>query len=337
MTTSKRIAVLALGGTIAMTRHPDGSLMPALSADDLLSAVPELAGLDVVVDVHKVIEKPTPGASLTWNDLLAIAAEADRLLSTGAADGVVVTQGTDTIEETAGLLDLVHRQDGPVVVTGAMRGGGVAGADGPANVLAAVQVAASDQAGRRGCLVVFADEIYPARGVRKIHTVRTQAFTTPTGPVGQLIEGVPTFFHAPAAPRQAVPRNPWPTPTSARTVIATIGLDHDPDLLDLLGGHVDGMVIAAFGAGHVPANNVPVLAKLATRIPVVLSTRVAAGPVLSRTYGFAGSERDLLEHGLISGGTMSAVQGRTLLQLLLMSGMPHDQVANAFAAEQDVY
>src|SRR5947207_10611211 len=126
-----------------MTPQPQGGVAPASSAAALVAAVPGLADLPIEVQVRDF--RRLPGASLGFADLLALTVEIDREVR-GGVDGVVVTQGTDTIEETAYLLDLLVDGDAPVVVTGAMRAGSAAGADGPANLLAALRGAAGDQA-----------------------------------------------------------------------------------------------------------------------------------------------------------------------------------------------
>jgi L-asparaginase len=157
----RRIAVISLGGTIAMTAQTDAGATPTLSADELVAAVPGLADTGIHVEVLDF--RRVPGASLTVSDLLELAVTIETL----AVDGVVITQGTDTIEETSYVLDLITSGDMPIVVTGAMRNASMAGADGPANVLAAIRVAASTEARGTGCVVVFGEEIHSARWVRK--------------------------------------------------------------------------------------------------------------------------------------------------------------------------
>jgi L-asparaginase len=317
-----RVAVISLGGTIAMTAHADDGATPTLSADDLVAAVPGLADTGIRVEVHDF--RRLPGASLAVSDLLELAVKIDDTL---AVDGVVITQGTDTIEETAYLLDLVTTGDMPIVVTGAMRNASMAGADGPANVLAAIRVAASTEARGTGCVVVFGEEIHAARWVRKTHSTSPTAFTSYPGPIGYVAEDRVRILARPHASPTIDPRG---ATASARTAVFTVGLGDDGTLLQALGDHVDGLVIAAFGAGHVPMACVDALTDLAKDLPVILATRTGSGPVLRQTYGFPGSESDLLARGLISGSTMDPVKARILLQLLLMDGADKDHIAQVF-------
>ncbi|MFF1446152.1 asparaginase [Streptomyces sp. NPDC058295] len=320
---ARRVAVISLGGTIAMTAQPVGGATPTLSVDDLIAAVPGLADTGFHVEVRDF--RRLPGASLSFSDLFELAATIESL----AVDGVVVTQGTDTIEETAYLLDLVTTGDMPIVVTGAMRNASMAGADGPANVLAAIRTAASTEARGTGCVVVFGEEIHAARWVRKTHATSPTAFTSYPGPIGYVAEDRVRILARPdAAPRIA---SPSATDPAVRTTVFTVGIGDDGTLLQVLGDHVDGLVVAAFGAGHVPMACVDALTDLTKRMPVILATRTGSGPVLRQTYGFPGSESDLLARGLISGSTLDPVKARILLQLLLMTGADRDQINQAFS------
>jgi L-asparaginase len=325
-TGSPCVAVFGLGGTIAMAHAPDGGVSPLLSAADLLAAVPGLNDVRAELRVQDFRNKP--GASLDFADLYELAAAIDKALNDGCA-GAVVTQGTDTIEEVAYVLDLLLPTDAPVVVTGAMRNPTMAGADGPANILAAIRVAASPRARGLGCLVVLNDQIHAARWVQKAHTGSPAAFISPDhGPLGHVSEG---RIHIPVRIRRSPALSPVPR-RSAQVGLATITLGDDGTLIEALAEHVDGLVVAAFGAGHVPAAIAPVLGKLAEHIPVVLASRTGAGPVHRVTYSFPGSERDLLARGLISAGYLHPLKARIMLHLLIASGIDTDGIRKAFAA-----
>jgi L-asparaginase len=322
-----RIAVFALGGTIAMTSEGDGGVVPALSAAQLVAAVPGLDRVGAALDVFDF--RQLPGASLTFSDVLALAEEIEARVRTGTA-GVVVTQGTDTIEETAFLLDLVYPGDAPVVVTGAMRNPTMASPDGPGNILAAAHVAASPEARGLGCLVVFADEIHAARYVRKTHATSTGAFASPnTGPLGYVAEG---RAHVLTRPARLAPVQAGPPGTKVRVGLVTVTLDDDGELLRSVAGRFDGLVVAGFGVGHVPDRLTPLLTELAASIPVVLASRTGAGPVLSRTYAFPGSEKDLHDRGLVGAGLLDPYKARILLHLLLTAGAGRDEIIRTFSA-----
>jgi L-asparaginase len=367
VTPRSRIAVFSLGGTIAMLPGQDGAVIPALTGTELLSAVPGLDRLPVDLEVHDF--RRVPGAALSFADVLDLAAairamlpdaggageagrvEAGRHAGAGVG-GVVVSQGTDTIEETAFLLDLVLDTSTPVVITGAMRHPSLAGADGPGNLLAAIRTAASADARDLGCLVVMSDQIHAARWVRKIHTSSTAAFMAPNhGPLGHVVEGnvdIPVRIDrigrlgghggsggggVPGLGGLAALADSGGDPGVRRTVrvgLATVALGDDGDLLTAMGERADGLVVAGFGVGHVPAATVPALRRLAERIPVVLASRTGAGSVHATTYGFPGSERDLQEHGLISAGYLDPVKARILLYALLAAGTGREQITAAF-------
>jgi L-asparaginase len=318
------VVVLGLGGTIAMAGTEPGGV-PDRSPEQLLAAVPGLAESGIAVQATDL--RRLPGAWLRFEDVYEVLAAVEGQPSD--VDGVVVTQGTDTIEESAYLLDLLHHRPAPVVVTGAMRNPRLAGADGPANLLAAIQVAASQPARDQGVLVVFNDEIHAARRVRKTHATSVATFQSPNGgPLGYVVEGQPWFVDR-LTTRPVVPVSmPAPSP---RVGLVTVTLGDDGGGLEAYAERADGLVVAAFGAGHVPEWLVARLAELAGRLPVVLASRTGAGPVLSATYDFAGSERDLLGRGLVGAGLLDAPKARILLHTLLVAGADRATVEAAFA------
>jgi len=322
----RRVVVFGLGGTIAMSTGDAGGVVPALSADQLVAAVPGLAESGITVEVEDF--RRVPGASLTFDDLTALASAIDQKFAAGA-DGVVITQGTDTIEETAYLLDLTDTRSEPIVVTGAMRNPTLAGADGPANLLAAVQTAASVDARDLGALVVFADEIHAAARVRKTHSTSGYTFVSANGgPLGYVVEGQPRVLNRPSS-RTTAPTAVEPRPVEVGLV--TIVLGDTGALLEAAADRLDGLIVAAFGVGHVPSRVVDILTQLAAQMPVILASRTGAGSVLARTYAFPGSESDLLGRGLISAGFLDPLKARILLHHLLATGQDLAGIRAVFA------
>jgi len=319
------VTLFTLGGTIAMSGHNGGGVVARLSGAELTAAVPGLDELGEALDVRDV--QAVPSASLSFANVLDVVTAASRAVDEGAT-GVVVTQGTDSLEETAYLADLVWPHPAPLVFTGAMRNPTLAGPDGPANLLAAARTAASPAARDLGVLVAFNDEVHAARWVRKTHSTSTATFASPNaGPVGHVVEGVVRVLTTP--PR----RTPLAAPATldgTRVALHTVTLDDDGAQLAGLADSHQGLVVAAFGVGHVPASMAPVLGELAGRIPVVLSSRTGAGSVLRDTYGAVGSERDLLARGLIGSGLLDPNKARVLLRLLLANAIGRDEIADAF-------
>lgn len=321
-----RVAVFSLGGTIASTNQPGstGGVIPHLGAEELTTAVPQLREY---AQLETVAFRQTASGDLTFDDLVSLATEISARFADGYA-GVVVTQGTDSIEETSFALDLLVDSDRPVVVTGAMRNPTLAGPDGPANLLAAVQVAAAPHAVGLGT-VVLNDEIHAARFVRKTNTSSPSTFhSTITGPLGWVTEGRPRIAFRMRDHGHFIALHSMQVPPVS---LLKISLGDDGRLIGQIAplGY-GGLVIEAFGGGHVPAAVVPPLAELAVRMPVVLSSRTGSGSVLQETYGFSGSERDLIERGLISSGFLDGLKSRVLMSLILASGGGLDDVRRGF-------
>lgn len=310
-----KLIFLSLGGTITMVPSEGGGIAPKLGAAELVASVPRL-GEVAEIDARSPFRLPSP--SLTAANLVDVAGVLERAFASEGFDGAVVIQGTDTIEESAFLLDLLVAGDKPVVVTGAMRGADAPGADGPANLLAAAIVAASGDARGLGTLTTLNYDIHAARFVQKSHTTLPSAFESPlVGALGVVAEGRARFY-------VRVNRNPC-LPVAdgppAQIALIKIGMGSDGRLFDRLpDAGFAGLVIEGMGAGHVPADVAPVLGELARRIPVVLASRAMTGPVFRETYGYPGGEIDLLKRGLISAGYLAGLKARLLLGLALRAG-----------------
>jgi L-asparaginase len=321
-----KVAVLSLGGTISSTQTEGGSgVAPSLTGEALVEDVPEISE---VAEVSAESFRQVPGSELTLEDLIELATEIEGRIDKGAT-GVVVTQGTDTIEETCFVLDLLVDRDAPVVVTGAMRNPTLPGAEGPANLLASVRVATGEPARGLGTMVVLNDEIHAARFVQKTHTSNPATFRSPlAGPVGYVFEDNVRIVTRPVGRRHIeLPEETRDHPVA----LYTVGLGDDGRLLEQIGrlGY-EGLVIEAFGVGHVPSVMAKPLESLANEMPVVLASRTGSGEVHRETYGFAGSESDLLDRGLINAGMLDGPKARLFLSLLLRSGASKEEVAGEF-------
>ncbi len=327
--TRSRILVVSLGGTIASTSSEAGGVVPQLSAQDLIAAVPEL---EDVAEVSAVSFRQVPSGDLTLGDVAALS----RIISehvAGGVDGVVVTQGTDTIEETSFALDVVGDSTVPVVVTGAMRNPTTASPDGRANLLAAVRVASSPLARGLGCLVVMNDEVHAARFVRKMHSSSVAAFASPTaGALGWLSEGRVRIAMRcrPLARISAGEGEPPPV-----ALVSCFLGDDGRSLSSLAALGYRGVVLEGLGAGHVPRAMVTPLEELAATMPVILCSRTGAGDVLRDTYGFVGSESDLLARGLVWGGALDGRKSRVAMSLALGASSDSSSAVAHFARVRD--
>lgn len=326
--TLPRLLFISLGGTITMVPSDSGGIAPKLGAAELVKSVPALADI-AQIDARSPFKLPSP--SLTTANLIEVA----RLIEEGfqsGFDGAVVIQGTDTIEESAFILDLLIDSEKPVVMTGAMRGADAPGADGPANLLSSAIVAASPDARGLGTLVVLNYDIHAARFVQKSHTALPSAFLSPlVGTLGVVAERVARFY-------ARVTRNPsLPIAGGPPVPIALVKVPMGDDgriLRTLPDLGFAGAVIEGMGAGHVHADVAPILGDLVKKIPVVLASRAMTGPVFTHTYGYPGAEIDLINRGLVPAGYLSGLKARLVLGLCLRSGASSSTVRDAFAPYQ---
>lgn len=281
------VLFLGLGGTIACRLDNRGLAVARLSVADLL----DQAGLGHEAEGEDFLN--VPSSDLTFDHLNTLRKRIRRAFEEGH-EGVVITQGTDTIEEVAYTLHVWERWPGPIVVSGSMRHADLPGFDGPANVRAAHLVASAPQARGMGVLVLMNDTVHGAADVTKAHTQNVATFVSPNwGPVGIIHEDEVTFG-------RHVGQNlvlPAPSVTAGVNLLRmTLGIS---ERLVEAALESEGVVIEATGGGHVPSRIVPAIRAAVQRGTVVAATsRTGSGPSLRRTYGAAGAEADLQAAGV---------------------------------------
>jgi L-asparaginase len=309
-----RISLLAMGGTISTHATAAGAL-PRLGAAHLADAAGEQRG-DVEVRARDVLL--VSSRAVTPQHMWDLAAAVREEIEQGAA-GIVITHGTDTLEETVYALALLLDTPVPVVVTGAMRVPGSAGEDGPANLAAAIAVAMTPRFAAYGPVVVFQDEIHLARWVTKTHSTRVAAFGSPSaGPVGHVVEGRAVPLLGPLGSE----RLSRIAPPDRRVELVWAVSGADGLIVEAIAERIDGLVVAGTGGGHAA----PLLADAVLRVaaagrPVVLASRCAGGQVLARTYGGPGGEIHLLSSGLVSAGNLPPLKARLRLLFGLSAGL----------------
>jgi L-asparaginase len=319
MTDQRPVVLLAAGGTIAMRGE---RAVPALDADQLIEQLPPRVS---VPGLRAESVLALPSAQVTLGQALALARRAATVA--GGGDGVVITTGTDTMEEVAVLCAMLHAGEAPIVLTGANRPASGAGADGPANLIDAVTVATAPQSAGLGAVLVFGGEIHGAMTVRKVDSTGPAAFGSPTaGPVGRVVEGRVWLHARPILPRPlAVDR------LDKRVELVTATLGDDGSLLRAAAASADGLVVVALGAGHLPPGMLDELRAAADRIPVAITCRPDRSSMLFSTYGFEGAESDLRDSGAVCAPFLSAVAARVALLCCLGAGLDRDGIAAALA------
>ncbi|HUL79628.1 MAG TPA: asparaginase, partial [Vicinamibacteria bacterium] len=307
------------GGTISMRRDPvTGAARPALSGREIVARVPGLRR-EARLGLEDLARLPGPHVTPAW--MWRLRARALEVLDDPDVDGLVITHGTDTVEETAYLLDLTVASPKPVVLCGAMRTFSDPGWDGPANLTSAVRTAAHPEAGGRGALVVVGEEIHAAARVRKAHTQRLDAFRSSLGPVGVLDRSRVRFLTPPSRGLVLCPRR---LVTAVDLHLLAAGSDAGLLHASLARG-ARGLVLEGTGAGNVPPAVLPgIRAALRARVPVVVVSRCAEGAV-APLYGFEGGGQRLAEMGAIPGGDLGGPKAR--IRLMVALGTTSDPAA----------
>ncbi|MGY3778967.1 asparaginase [Isobaculum melis] len=307
----KRILILHTGGTIAMSEDKEtGKVMP--NATNPLLAFSAMFKDNVDLIVEDIFQIPSP--HITAKDMLLLKERIEQGVKMEQIDGVVITHGTDTLEETAYFLDITTDVSIPIVLTGAMRSSNEIGADGLYNFQSAIHVAASDVAKDKGVLVVMNDEIHTARYVTKTHTTNVATFRTPTfGPIGIIAKNKVLFF------QELITLEKHPMTAilhDVQLVKAYAGMD-STIFHALAETKMDGLVIEALGAGNLPPATLPGIQNLiAKKIPIVLVSRCFNG-IAQDAYDYEGGGKQLQEMGVIFTNGLNGQKARIKLLVAL--------------------
>jgi L-asparaginase len=320
------IHLLFTGGTISMQRDPTaGGNVPAHAGDTLVAFTPGLSEIGAYRIENWAM---VPACHLGPERLWELRERVREVAESGEVQGIVITHGTDTIEETAYLLDRTLESSVPIVITGAMRTSDDPDWDGPTNLLHAASVAADARSRGRGVLVVFHGRILAGGTAVKVHTTDLDAFAAPhAAPLGSVTGG--NLVYDPRYPMQ----HPFAQRFGgsqlqvrglpARVALIPVVVGDDGRLLDLARSHYDGVVVEAFGSGNVPPGAVPALRRwLADGKPVILATRCHFG-VVTPVYAFEGGGSRLVEMGAVPAGPRAPSQARMELTITLSAGVPY--------------
>jgi L-asparaginase len=325
-----RVLVVFTGGTISTAFDPvAGGRMPVLDGPAIVARTP---GLSDIAELVTVDRGRTPASSFTFPVLLDIAGILQSGLADPAIDGAVVVQGTDTIEETSFLWDLVVEGPKPVVVTGAMRASDEASFDGPANLRDAVRAAASPVLHGQGVVVALAGTLEPADDVTKTHATALDTFRSPNaGSLGRVEADGVTLLR-----RRAGRRHVTTDRVAERVHLVTVTVGMDGSLIEAaVAAGADGLVVAATGSGNTAE---PVRAAAARAIedgiPVVLASRCPSGAV-APAYAFPGGGATWARSGAILAGHLCAVKARVALALGLGAGLDRAGLARLLADPED--
>ncbi len=306
----KRVCIVSTGGTIAMVKVGK-SVVPYEKGNSLVTAIPELSE---IADIEMVEFSNIPSPYMTPKLMWELSNLVTKLLNEDGFDGVVITHGTDTLEETAYFLDLTVNSEKPVVLTAAMRNISELSTDGPRNILSSVLTAAEDQSIGKGVLVCLNDEIHAAREVTKTYTSNVATFDSPGyGPLGIVDDMSVIYF------RESLSREKIITERIEEkvTVVKTFTGDEGELLKKICEMGYKGIVVEGFGRGNVPSKVADVIEEIVKKgIPVVVTSRCFKGRV-APVYGYSGGGADLRKRGAILSEHPLSQKARIKLMVVL--------------------
>lgn len=319
----KHLLVIHTGGTISMSQ--DQSNKVVTNDTNPISMHQDVINQYAQIDELNPFNVPSPHMTIQHvKQLKDIILEA---VTNKYYDGFVITHGTDTLEETAFLLDLILGIEQPVVITGAMRSSNEIGSDGLYNYISAIRVASDEKARHKGVMVVFNDEIHTARNVTKTHTSNTNTFQSPNhGPLGVLTKDRVQFHHMPY--RQQALEN-VNDKLNVPLVKAYMGMPGD--IFSFYSREcIDGMVIEALGQGNIPPSALEGIQQLVSlNIPIVLVSRSFNG-IVSPTYAYDGGGYQLAQQGFIFSNGLNGPKARLKLLVALSNNLDKAEIKSYF-------
>jgi L-asparaginase len=320
-----RVAIFFTGGTIAMKMDAmRGGAVPALSGADLVRSAP---GIEGVADIEAIDFASLPGPHMTPSKMLELSRAVSAKLADPGVAGAVVTHGTDTLEETAYLLDLVLAEDKPIAFVGAMRNSSELSWDGPANLRSAVQVAAEPTARGLGVVVAMTDRMIAASEAVKVYSEAPHTFDSRDfGPLG-LIDKDRVIVSRRPAEREHVPTDRL----EERVDIVQAAAGADGRFVECaIDSGAKGLVLQALGRGNLPPAMVPAIERaVGNGLPVVITSRCPKGRVLD-TYAYEGGGKQLTQLGAILGGMLPSHKARLKLMVLLGTGWSPERIRRSF-------
>ncbi|WP_347351248.1 asparaginase [Acetoanaerobium noterae] len=319
-----KVAIIFTGGTISMTVDEKvGAAIPTLTGSQILSMV---SNIDKLAEIEVIEYAEIPGPHMTIDRLMEIRSLIQDLVKRNDISGVIITHGTDSLEETAYFLDLTINTPKPVVVVGAMRNSSELGYDGPSNLAAAVCTAISPLAMNKGVLVVLNNEVNLAMEVTKTNTLSLNTFQSPYGPIGT-IDTNDLIVHRDIVTKQFIN-----TDTIENNVyLIKSYLDMDDSLINCaVNAGAKGIVIEAMGRGNLPPKALAgVKYALKNNVVVVIVSRCPSGRVME-SYGYEGGGKDLTSMGVVLGGELNGQKARLKLMVALGYTDDIDEIRNIF-------
>lgn len=322
-----KVCIIFTGGTISMTVDEEiGAAIPTLSGEQILSMV---SNIDKIANIEVVNFCEIPGPHMSIDKLMELKNLIKQTLDRQDITGVIVTHGTDTLEETAYFLDLTIRHHKPVVVVGAMRSSSELGYDGSSNLAAAVCTAISPQAIDKGVLVVLNNEVNIASEVTKTNTLSLNTFQSPYGPLG-IIDTNDLIIYRNIAYRQHIDTNK----VERRVDLIKAVLDMDDRFIRMsVDAGARGIIVEAMGRGNLPLKMLEgIKYALGKKVIVVIVSRCSSGRVFE-SYGYEGGGKELSDLGAIMGGEMRGPKARLKLMLALGKTDDLDEIRATFKEE----